>query len=672
VKDDLSNISNLGVFGDFTEGQKAKLSRNGFVVVPSDQSQMFAIYEQNVYWNLPNFVTTDVILHTYGDLYGYLLRKVEKRQVYGWVALISEALREESMRQYEKGSSPLVREAARGNVAYFAVAEAMMKGTNRDIPEAVREEAEAEIGRVESSNGRETCLVGNTLDYTEFKPRGHYAASDDWRHFFRTMNWYGQTYFDVPMTDGFSAAILQAQLMVLALDRAQIRGVSAWSVWDRITELTTLFSGPSNYITPAQCKTAMIDVYGTGYSLDDLMDAQRQQAFVNELRRLPPSIIKKELAAERQVRVFGKNFVFDTYTMQRLVRSPDRLFSSGLDVLAVLGFDRARALQGGQVTVPWYPARLDTLRDEVSRIQDATWTGSAYWGTLWTLMALNTDMVDSLPLFMNGDAWRDKTLNTACGSWAELRHTTILYTESFSSEADGNSYAVAFPKGYIEPNHIFFSRMTWLIRKLQGDLSHAGCLTDRMNEKLDLLVQVCDSCRVVVEKELLGTPLSQEDYRFIHFIGGKLAQITTGFLLNDNYRSSYERADLWISLPEGSKNQAVIADVGTSGSHVDASGGTCQEVGIGHPQGIFVVVPGTGGPRLTRGSVYQYYEFLQPARERLTDEEWRELLTSSTAPDVPPWCESYRCQEMKPGTYEYENRFRSLHDGYRYTFEPDD
>jgi hypothetical protein len=42
------------------------------------------------------------------------------------------------------------------------------------------------------------------------------------------------------------------------------------------------------------------------------------------------------------------------------------------------------------------------------------------------------------------------------------------------------------------------------------------------------------------------------------------------------------------------------------------------------------------------GPVLSYYEFKHPMNDRLTDEKWREMLGSSSAPDMPSWTYSYR------------------------------
>jgi hypothetical protein len=40
---------------------------------------------------------------------------------------------------------------------------------------------------------------------------------------------------------------------------------------------------------------------------------------------------------------------------------------------------------------------------------------------------------------------------------------------------------------------------------------------------------------------------------------------------------------------------------------------------------------------LTRGATYSYYEFVRPLGDRLTDEQWQQMLLDGKAPAVPDW-----------------------------------
>jgi len=65
------------------------------------------------------------------------------------------------------------------------------------------------------------------------------------------------------------------------------------------------------------------------------------------------------------------------------------------------------------------------------------------------------------------------------------------------------------------------------------------------------------------------------------------------------------------------------------------------EEGVGYVELIVVAyrVP-DGRIILGAGPVFSYYEFKHPMSDRLTDEDWRDLLGSSS-PDKPKWYASY-------------------------------
>jgi hypothetical protein len=56
---------------------------------------------------------------------------------------------------------------------------------------------------------------------------------------------------------------------------------------------------------------------------------------------------------------------------------------------------------------------------------------------------------------------------------------------------------------------------------------------------------------------------------------------------------------------------------------------------------LVAAAPQPGGPpALVAGPVLSYFEFKQPAAERLTDEEWREAL-QKRPPERPAWTASF-------------------------------
>jgi hypothetical protein len=74
------------------------------------------------------------------------------------------------------------------------------------------------------------------------------------------------------------------------------------------------------------------------------------------------------------------------------------------------------------------------------------------------------------------------------------------------------------------------------------------------------------------------------------------------------------------------------------GIDLDSGSDEVLEIGTGRIDRIFVLMLDDAGQfNVATGGVYSYYEFTQPTSERLTDEQWWEMLRSGEAPERPAW-----------------------------------
>ena len=77
IQSNLSNISNIKLF-KLGSKPKGLLAKNAFSINDIYSSaEFFPIYEENRYSKIPNFITTDSILHNYHLLFNYLLKTTE-------------------------------------------------------------------------------------------------------------------------------------------------------------------------------------------------------------------------------------------------------------------------------------------------------------------------------------------------------------------------------------------------------------------------------------------------------------------------------------------------------------------------------------------------------------------------------------------------------------------
>ena len=71
---------NMFVLDEFDQQFYAKLNQNNFVIVPTENQQLFNVYEQNDYNRIPNYVTTDVYLQAFHMYFSYVLKMVERQE----------------------------------------------------------------------------------------------------------------------------------------------------------------------------------------------------------------------------------------------------------------------------------------------------------------------------------------------------------------------------------------------------------------------------------------------------------------------------------------------------------------------------------------------------------------------------------------------------------------
>jgi len=646
VKADLSNVVNWKEFGKFNSEQKALLAKNAFFARPTDQQQLFFIYEQNAYKNLPSFITTDSILQAYHIFYDFTLRNLESGKLYDILGTLADSMIKESKSIGSQMKDPKWKKAAAMNEVYFAVPTSILgKKVQLSSPEQ-KEILAKEIGLVNKASGRVmSALFPWKPDYSQFIPRGHYTRSDKLKKFFKAMMWYGYMPFpaDAPDVDAPTGAIRggpawpqmrQAILWTKMLFDTKTGGRPAIESWERIYQPTAFYVGTSDDLTPYQFKAIMDKVYGAKASYAELQDETKLKEFYAELGKLPRPRIDvnlREMPGGVMLKFMGQRYIPDSEIMQRLVVEVLRVFPKGLDVMAVLGSTRAADILDNVYKEPtaWdgYLPERNKLVKEFNAVPGKTWRSNLYWGWMWGLDSLLDTFGDGYPSFMRNQAWADKSLNTSLGSWAELRHDTILYAKQSGVECGGDGDEPPPPKSYVEPNVEFYERLLWLTKASRSGLKSRGLITDEISGSFGQFEDLLTFLRNVSVKELTNKKISEEEYSRMKVYGAEMELLTLS-VIQEGATSWYEITN------EADRDMAQIADVHTGG-------GQCLEEGVGRANEIYVVVPIEGKLYLTRGAVFSYYEFKQPLSNRLTDEAWQKMLKSGGAPPVPAWMRSF-------------------------------
>ncbi len=646
VSPTLREVVNLRAFSRaraLSLAERRLLAQNLFVAAPTTQKQLFHVYEDNDYRDLPSFVTTDAVLHLYHIFYDFTLRTVEEEALAPVLRRMTEGMLEDSVKTMKEVSDPQLKQAALKNTAYFAVALRLLD-PQASTPAEASSIVQTELDLIREHEGFKVgAIFPYLVDYSQFNPRGHYTRSDALKRYFGAMMWYGLTPFAVRTNEGLSEEqIRQSLLLTRSLYRARLD-----DEWATIYEPTSFYVGAADDVTPVEWKAAMEQVFSAAPAPEAFADAAKFAAFADAAQKLRPARIQARTRirqnqppvpdASVQLRFMGQRYIPDSEIMQRLVVPVHRVFPSGLDVMAVIGSERARAHLDANPTIynpqnwaDYLPERAKLL-EEFAGLKPERWTSNLYWSWLYALKALLEPVPRGYPSFMLNAAWADKSLNTALGSWAELRHDTILYGKQSGAEMGDGEEPAAY-KGYVEPNVLFWDRLLSLTRQSREGLVARNLLSDQLKDKFEQFEELLVTLKTISEKELRGEKLTEDEYQAIRHIGGTLEYLTLSVMTGN--------PDTWEMVNETDKDMAVVADVHTGGARV-------LEEGVGHANEILVVVPVEGKLVLTRGAVFSYYEFQHPSADRLTDEKWQQTLNAGKAPAAPVWTKSFLLPAQK-------------------------
>ena len=645
-----------------SEEQIVALQQNGFVVSPGTELEFFTVYEKARYANLPIFVTSDAMLHSYHLLFDKVLRTAETEQFIPLLTNLNAAMLAQSDQIYQQLAGTDWEADALRLVAFYGVG-SLLLDASAQVPTYAQELVNAELANINAASGILPSPLFPSLaygeDYTQYIPRGHYTQSEALSAYFKSMMWYGRMTFILRGLDPVAARgdTRAAVLLIYAIRNATVNGTPAVDAWTGLYSPTSFFVGRSDDLTIFQYGDAVDQVYGSNATLSAMADESMLDAFIAAADELPaPRILgmviqftDDEEEATKGLRFMGQRFVPDAYIFRQLIfrnvgtLDDRRGLPMGLDLLAAMGSERAYTILDdlGETHYLNYTSQMQNVRNWLSGLTEQEWTETLYNGWLYSFQPLLEPAEAGMPYFMQSETWQDKQLNTVLGSWAELKHDTILYAKQVYAELGGGPPPPepVPPRGYVEPVPAFYSRLAALSRMTIDGLGSRGLLNELDRASLETLATMCDTLQIIAEKELRGEMLTDEEYTYIRYIGGELESIVMASADSDNQDPFAPR------FMDEEPQAAVIADVATDPGSPE--GLVVLEAGVGRIHPIYVVVPilqadGTYFWQIARGGVFSYYEFTWPGSDRLTDESWRAMLDNGTAPDVPGWTSSFR------------------------------
>lgn len=635
-----------------------KLNENGFVISPQKEYQTFLRGYADIYkYHLPVYVSADAVLESVHQSYDELLKTFELASIIPRLQALLADLSEQAK------AKPMLDEVRSDLLLYLGVTISLLDGQlqstgNSEIDTSIsnlidKAKAASGISQVELFG------VKRQVDFSQFKPRGHYAGSQNLENYFRAMMWLGRVDFRLIETQPNGGTVFHRQQYNAMTSLRALFSEQNLQQWNQIEQVLQMFIGESDYMTLPEIQALTEDLSNKYPNEIPLADSAIAQAIIDggygaqqiaSHFALINHNVEGGYPLNRSFALFGQRYIVDSDVFSKVVY--DRLASSGPDTRRMIpnALDAAYAaldnigaaslLTDELNQYPALPGALTGLRTTVNDHAPAFWQANMYnlWIEALRSLSPTGDMTqqvaEGLPEVAATEAWNRRILNTQLGSWAQLRHDTLLYAKQSYSGVPG----CEFPDAYVEPYPEFFAALAQyaefgkaLVNYVENENSAA-----RIAKYWDALSQAVSILGDMASNQRRGEPHTQEQLAYINN-AIRIEQLDGGCVTVERPTGWY--ADLFFGDSDKSITfDPTVADVHTSPADQNgASVGWVKHVATGRPRYIAVAVKNCTGVGIYSGMTFSYYEFTKDNFERMTDDQWANQIFTEATPDEVPW-----------------------------------
>jgi hypothetical protein len=621
-----------------SKNEQQLVEKHGFAILEHGDTQSFHVgYTALFKQHQPVYVTADSLLYAWHSSYDRILQDLETEHLIPALRTMLDELRA----KLRDGSGDAV---ARGDVdAYLAIASSFLEGK---VVLAVAAGDVAMIDKMVKAGNEEKPadmeLFGaqREIDFSMFRPRGHYTSSPELERYFRTMMWLGRVEIEIASKKDSSTPwkVHRRALRAAGLLTSLFEGMPR-TKWQLIHDTVGAFVGPPDSMAMDGLATAMAKLGGNVNAPDVEVVAAFEQPSKQRIRTQLMHAGAKSLG----FLTLGQRYVFDSQvfsdlTYGSLETKPPRLMPTPLDIAhVVLGNPAAKPLLAGEIKIYGapYEKALASAAAEAANPDPALWDGSLYHGWLRALSTLSPDPKRDagLPAPLTSDAWARRMMGTQLASWAELRHDNLLYAK----QSVTGTVLCEYPDAYVDPYPEFYARMAMLADRGKAILAGVGGKrVTRMLAYFDHLKVTMERLKGIAERERANEPIAPKDLDFINLmvsIDGR-----HGGCGGPEMEPGGWYADLFYDRSKILHHEPVIADVHTQPD--DEAGnrvGRVLHVGTRAPRMLVARLQHDGGKHAQtyRGYVSTYAETITKDFRRYTDEEWQ--AESGAIDSTPAW-----------------------------------
>jgi hypothetical protein len=631
------------------ERERALLARNGFALAPRLARPNFLTGYVSLYLrDQPVYVSADAITNALHESFDTLISNAESD------ALLPALTAGLAQLRTRLATATDLSPATRGDVdSYVAITLSALRGAI-EHPVANGDDAlvTAVFGKLSAGAGaHRVALFGDArdVDFSQMRPRGHYAGNAALERYFRAVMWLGREGFRLIDTRGTDRVVsrrqLEGALAIHALSDERTR-----AAFELIESTITQFAGEPEALGFRDMDTLARRLSDAG-GLGALSDA-RLLSIIDEVRGVRPRIatsmlvhpegwtgtvpqpVAFSLAAQRYTpdsRVLT-HVSYDRIDQGRAVR----MLPSPLDAaFGALGNDQSLAFLTGDLQRFGYATELDTTRVLVDAHERGYWQGSLYASWLAALRTLSPRETlanaSTLPATMTTEAWGRRLLNTQLAAWAEVRHDTILYTAQSYSVSLGCSY----PHAYVDPYPELWSGLSLWVERARTLIGRTPWQTqatrDRWTQWASRASAVVSRLRTIAERERAGEEMTRDDLAWMNqALNAREVSVVCATEVRVDGGWYY---DLFEPRRQLGEDRAIVADVHTAPEDEHGNPvGVVLHIGTSAPQPMVVIAGPRGRERAYVGFAYSYRERVTHGFDRLTDERWRREASQASAP----------------------------------------
>jgi hypothetical protein len=549
---------------------------------------MFHVYANNRSANVPNYITEDFLLLSYSMILRNAIADYETEQALPALRSVIRAL-------VDRAAAAHGGEIEAANLDFLKVMQALLEGGSDAGSGAVA----AELARIRAADkAGKSELLAQTIDYTQFRPRGHYTRTPELSRYFQAVRYGGAAAFYMQHSastgiDEATADRLVRQAVILSKWISEDAGARR-KLADYEQRRAWLFGPPEDLTNddllrvaaeapeghPAEWRKKLMDcarqsgrqpsVFSAAIDISRLERGVTAKDALTAWRLLPGSFTPDAAAAQQLVHSHVGKYLGSGNPVSVTTVGGMRVkgFPLGLEILSLLGSREAarRLAEAGEIRYEGYAgAKVEAAR-QIARPG-----------------GLPGEHLSLIASWVSGPSKYSSThLESGLAFWTLYRHESALYTkQSYTTMGKGITLAEGRASAWLEPASELYLRLRRLSAMLETRLGL---------RQFTAFSAILDRCIQIADHERAGRSLTPEEAEFLNGIDLELLPLT------------------------GGPDLPVAVDI-----HTDLNSAQVMVEALRYP--VVVTRPvGQRGPR------FRVAEFKQPLADRITDERWREML----------------------------------------------